>query len=99
MRISDWSSDVCSSDLVYGFAKQSGGHFKIYSEVGHGTTARLYLPRALGDATVEPERRTKEAVEESHAVILVVEDSAEVRQGVTNEIGRGACRGRVCQYG
>ena len=34
--------------MVYGFAKQSRGHVKIYSEVGHGTTVRLYLPRAGG---------------------------------------------------
>src|SRR4029450_360194 len=31
--------------MIYGFAKQSGGHLKIYSEVGHGTTLPLYLPR------------------------------------------------------
>src|SRR3546814_20222881 len=30
--------------MIYGFAKQSGGHVKIYSEIGHGTTVRLYLP-------------------------------------------------------
>ena len=37
--------------MVYGFAKQSGGHARIYSEVGHGTTVRLYLPRHHGPAT------------------------------------------------
>src|SRR5690606_22239487 len=36
--------------MIYGFAKQSGGHLKIYSEIGHGTTVRLYLPRHYGTA-------------------------------------------------
>jgi signal transduction histidine kinase len=33
--------------MVYGFLKQSGGHLKIYSEVGHGTTMKLYMPRTM----------------------------------------------------
>ena len=40
--------------MIYGFAKQSGGHVKIYSEVDHGTTIRMYLPRYLGAAKTEP---------------------------------------------
>jgi PAS domain S-box-containing protein len=71
--------------MVYGFAKQSGGHVKIYSEVGHGTTVRLYLPRAGADrqrSDVRPPERTEELV--GDAKVLVVEDSAEVRRVAVN---------------
>ncbi len=39
--------------MIFGFAKQSGGHLRIDSEPGHGTTVRLYLPRAHGVGAVE----------------------------------------------
>ena len=39
--------------MVYGFARQSGGQVRIYSEVGQGTTVCLYLPRHFGDASEE----------------------------------------------
>lgn len=65
--------------MVYGFAKQSRGHMTIYSEVGHGTTVRLYLPRgeALSPA-IEPQAPAE--VPAAHGeTILVVEDDAAVR--------------------
>ena len=64
---------------VYGFVKQSGGHVKIYSELGHGTTIKIYLPRYHGDTTAEVE--TDEAVAEGDTTetILVVEDDADLR--------------------
>ena len=71
--------------MVYGFVKQSGGHIKIYSEEGHGTTIKLYLPPARGQAEVEapapePPRRGSE-------VILVVEDDQLVRNYVVTQLG------------
>ena len=71
--------------MVYGFAKQSGGHVKIYSEVGHGTTVRLYLPRAGADRQ-RSDVRAPELIEElvGDAKILVVEDNAEVRKVAVN---------------
>jgi PAS domain S-box-containing protein len=61
---------------VYGFVKQSGGHIKIYSELGHGTTVKLYLPREAveGIQTAEP-GIVQPAAEQQSGAILVVEDN------------------------
>jgi PAS domain S-box-containing protein len=69
--------------MVYGFAKQSGGHLKIYSEVGHGTTVRLYLPRARVEVVREqaPQSAAKDATAPGET-ILVVEDNPSVRATV-----------------
>jgi signal transduction histidine kinase/ActR/RegA family two-component response regulator len=65
--------------MVYGFVKQSGGHIKIYSEVGHGTTVKLYLPRAIGPEDVINEAQPPEPAR-GDATILVVEDDDQVRE-------------------
>jgi PAS domain S-box-containing protein len=66
--------------MVYGFVKQSGGHLKIYSEPGEGTTVKIYLPRLIG-AQAEVEKKNDELVPEGaqHETILVCEDDEDVR--------------------
>ena len=65
---------------VYGFVKQSRGHVKIYSEVGEGTTIKLYLPRVhAAAATKETEVEKPVARGSPHETILVVEDDEDVR--------------------
>jgi len=70
---------------VYGFVKQSGGHVKIYSEVGQGTSIRMYFPRYYGDAR-PAESDTEEALPEGEKIetILVVEDDADLRAYVSD---------------
>ena len=60
--------------MVYGFLKQSRGHVKLYSEPGHGTTARLYLPRADGPPEAPPALVRTEQDFRGTASLLVVED-------------------------
>jgi PAS domain S-box-containing protein len=66
--------------MVYGFVRQSGGYIKIYSEVGHGTTVRIYLPRA--DAEGIQDVRPAPSLTPQHGgtlTILVVEDNTDMR--------------------
>jgi PAS domain S-box-containing protein len=74
--------------MVYGFVKQSDGHIKIYSEEGHGTSVKLYLPRAAG----APEALTADTGISGSAqgdeFILLVEDDALVREYVVTQINR-----------
>ena len=67
--------------MVYGFIKQSGGHMAIYSELGDGTTVKLYLPKATEADTPRPVagRRSK-AMPVGDEIILVVEDDPDVRR-------------------
>jgi PAS domain S-box-containing protein len=65
--------------MVYGFMKQIGGHIKIYSEIGFGTTVRLYIPRAE-----QPDVNQSESVQsdivKGHETILAVEDNPHLRK-------------------
>ncbi len=72
--------------MVYGLVKQSNGHIKIYSEKGHGTSVKLYLPRAtdLGQGTAEmPDALPAQG---GHEAVLVVEDDELVRNYVVTQI-------------
>ncbi|MHA0363661.1 ATP-binding protein [Sphingomonas aquatilis] len=65
---------------VFGFVRQSGGHVRVYSEVGHGTTFKVYLPRFYGDEV--PVRRRKAApvrLGKPTEIVMVVEDEEGVR--------------------
>ncbi|MEF2553287.1 ATP-binding protein [Aurantimonas sp. A2-1-M11] len=66
---------------VFGFVKQSGGHVKIYSEPGHGTTIKIYLPRFYGraEASKSPVAQSLPRGSSSE-VILLVEDDERVRE-------------------
>jgi CheY-like chemotaxis protein len=72
--------------MVFGFVKQSNGHIKIYSEVGHGTTVKIYLPRAAGVSDTPAEAQDSSNIEGGHETILVVEDDALVRRYVITQI-------------
>jgi PAS domain S-box-containing protein len=66
---------------VYGYVKQSGGHVKLYSELGLGTTVRIYLPRLLGARDVEEAEPGAAPLPDAvpRETILVVEDDDDVR--------------------
>jgi CheY-like chemotaxis protein len=72
---------------VHGFVKQSQGHVKIYSEVGVGTTIKLYLPRdRTGEAAVEPPRKSGVKRIDGNLTVLVAEDDHAVRQVTTSSL-------------
>src|SRR5438045_8178901 len=65
---------------VYGFIKQSGGHLKIYSEIGEGTTVKLYLPRYRGSEDVSYEDlATRDVSRGQGELFLVLDDDPDVR--------------------
>lgn len=73
--------------MVFGFVKQSHGHLNIYSEPGHGTTIRLYLPRSTSEGIAPPDVLPELTSEHtSDVTILVVEDKHEVREVVVKQL-------------
>jgi CheY-like chemotaxis protein len=71
--------------MVYGFVKQSGGHISVYSEEGHGTTIKVYLPRASAPAE-QIDEPAAAPIQGGSETILVVEDDALVRSSVTAQM-------------
>ncbi len=74
---------------VFGFIKQSNGHVKIYSELGSGTTVKLYLPRLLIEPVVEVETvavMPDLARARDNEIVLVVEDDADVMTYATEAL-------------
>jgi CheY-like chemotaxis protein len=71
---------------VFGFVKQSGGHIKIYSEEGHGTSVKIYLPRATGLQQTPAEAKVSANIEGGNEMVLVVEDDMLVRRYVMTQI-------------
>nr|WP_298687366.1 cache domain-containing protein [uncultured Dongia sp.] len=72
--------------MAFGFAKQSGGHLKIYSEVGHGTTINLYLPRATGEAVQKTAEVEPAALPKGRETILLVDDNEAVRKTAARQL-------------
>ncbi|GGC00795.1 response regulator [Pseudoduganella buxea] len=71
--------------MAFGFVKQSGGHLKLYSEPGIGTTVKIYLPRTHRPEHVEP-RPASGPVVGGREAILVVEDDEALRQVVVEQL-------------
>ena len=65
---------------VYGFVKQSGGHVRLYSEPGEGTSVRIYLPRFLGSDSFDSEGIAMVPDAKQMETVLVVEDEPGVRE-------------------
>src|SRR3546814_3742817 len=96
MRISDWSSDVCSSDLV--FLKDIGAQIAVVT--GYAGAAPIYLALQRGEvdgvcSTWDAMRITAKSL---HRIGAEDREKAITTVFVQTEIGRASCRERVCQY-
>ncbi len=88
--------------MVYGFVKQAGGHIEVYSEEGHGTSFKIYLPRVFAgdEADAAPRKAgSGQTIRLTGKTILLVEDEPEVRaisSALLNELG---CRLLIAENG
>jgi signal transduction histidine kinase/ActR/RegA family two-component response regulator len=89
--------------MIYGFVKQSKGHVRIYSEVGQGTTAKIYLPRmeraARSESVPAPRRQEDASIPSARPgeVVLIVEDDEDVRDStmtLLHDLGYSVLAGR-----
>jgi two-component system NtrC family sensor kinase len=72
---------------VYGFIRQSGGHVRIYSEIGEGTTVKIYLPRSFArDKPLAAGKAADDSPAGKQEVVLVVEDDPDVRAYVVETL-------------
>ncbi len=72
--------------MVHGFVKQSGGHTNIYSEIGHGTTIKIYLPRGSDGEIAVQNVPPPASIATGHETILVVEDNQALRSLVVRQL-------------
>jgi CheY-like chemotaxis protein len=72
--------------MVFGFSKQSGGHVNVYSEIGIGTSFRLYLPRAKDAGTVAEVAQSSPLHRGIDQRVLIVEGNAAVRRVVARQV-------------
>src|SRR3546814_12395545 len=92
MRISDWSSDVCSSDLGGGDGRQLGDQ----ADRGEAALLRIVVVRVV---VVEAGHRAEHADQHRHRMRFVAEAAEEALERlVQHQIGRASCRERVCPY-
>ncbi|PZQ64807.1 MAG: hybrid sensor histidine kinase/response regulator [Phenylobacterium zucineum] len=74
--------------MVYGFARQSNGHVRIYSEVGQGTMVCVYLPRHMGQEEVDAIRPARQVARVDNAgTVLVIDDEPTVRMLIVDALG------------
>jgi len=86
--------------MIYGFARQTGGHLKIDSKVGVGTTMRLYLPRSRSAGPdIETDANAGRIAPKGGELILVVDDNAELRNLVTRQLTGLGYQVRVAESG